>query len=131
MPFTTGPIKVETHDGRTFKLLEPVGYVTFVRGVSRPVQVVLPIGMITDGASIPAACWSIPGFQPFGQHWKAAVLHDGGYQGAFGVDWTRREVDDVFLEAMENASVDQLHREAIYHAVRAGGQPAWDQQRRV
>ena len=129
MPFTTGPVKVETQDGRRFKLLEPVVYVTFVRG--DPFKIVLPTGMETDGASIPQACWAIPGFQPFGAHWKAAVVHDGGYQGVWGTDWSREEVDAVFLEAMSGLGVDLAHRTAIHRAVREFGQAAFDLDREI
>jgi hypothetical protein len=126
MPFTVHAFAVETFDGRNFKLLESVDYFTEVRGKLE--KVTLPAGAESDGASIPRQCWNIPGFQPFGLHWRAAFVHDCGYRNALshdGPEFTRFEVDGMFHEAMGNAGVDPIHREAIYTAVRAFGELAW------
>ena len=127
MPFTLKYFRTESEDGRNFRLLEGVPYYTAVRGKLE--KVFLPVGSTSDGASTPEAVWSIPGFQPFGLVWKPAWVHDGGYRGTWeteGEPWTRQDVDKLLLEAMENAGIDKLHREAIYEAVRKFGQPAWD-----
>ncbi len=124
MPFTTGDFKVTTGNGRDFILLEPVTYVTSVHGFLEKIEV--PSGAASDGASIPSEAWSIPGFAPFGVHWKAAFVHDYLYRQT---DWSREDCDKVFLEAMVNAGVDTLHAQAIYEAVRAFGQSAFDKDR--
>jgi hypothetical protein len=128
MPWKTTNLIVEGCDGRNWTLKEPSIYWTNVRGFL--VKLELPVGTTSDGASIPEACWAIPGFQPFGLHWKAAFLHDALYHGVFGDHWSRLDCDDIFLEAMVNAGVDTVHREAIYHAVRKFGQAAFEQGRK-
>ena len=83
--------------------------------------VYVPAGYLTDGASVPRALWSlIPPWGPYGQ---AAVVHDivceylsvtvdGRPTGV-----TRKQCDDILLEAMTVLCVPGWQRQAIYHAV--------------
>ena len=54
---------------------------------------------------------------------KAAVLHDSRYCIKQG---SRKDADDLFLEALERCGVGFLRRWAMYAGVRAGGWVYWD-----
>lgn len=74
----------------------------------------VPKGFRTDFASIPRSFkWLI---SPVGLHGKAAVLHD--YLCEYGY-MTRKEADEIFLEAMKVLGVGWLKRTVMYRAVRA------------
>ena len=78
----------------------------------------VPAGAETDGASVPRAFWSI--FEPFGEYFPAAVIHDFLYSPA-NHEYDRWESDIIFKEAMYNLGVPWRKREPIYHAVRMFG----------
>ena len=78
----------------------------------------VPEGFITDGASVPRAFWNI--FDPFGDYFEAAVIHDFLYSAA-NHEWDRLEADDIFKEAMYNVGIPWYRREIIYRAVRLFG----------
>ena len=74
----------------------------------------VPLNMPTDGASIP---WLLTLLIPKGGPlFTPAVIHDAGYRIG---QLTRKEVDDVFLEAMEEHDVPL--RKVLYYAVRLFG----------
>lgn len=81
-------------------------------------MVVLPAGMVTDGASVPEIFW--PSFPPFGPWFHAALFHDWGYT-TLNRSFTRAEVDFIFKELMYNVGVPWHKREIIYRAVRLFG----------
>ena len=83
--------------------------------------ITVPEGFVTDFASIPRAFWSL--YQRTGRYQWAAVVHDYLY---WEQTTTREEADTVFLEAMTESDVPSLDRIVIYKAVRAGGQAAWN-----
>lgn len=98
---------------RVFKLMSRFRIITS-RGV-----ITVPKGFLTDGASVPKMFWSI--FDPFGEYFRAAVLHDFLYSTQ-GCAWlTRKECDDLFKEAMFNAGVPWVKRDLIYRTVRMFG----------
>ncbi len=99
-------------DVRLFRLLSPFTYVSS-RGA-----ITVPLGFITDGASIPRTFWTLLG--PFGPYFEAAVIHDFLYS-PWNRRFTRLEVDQLFKEAMFNLGLDWPRRELIYRAVRAFG----------
>ncbi len=74
----------------------------------------IPKGFRTDFASIPKAFRMI--VSPIGLHGKAAVLHD--YLCEYGY-MTRKEADEIFLEAMKILGVGWVRRTIMYKAVRA------------
>jgi hypothetical protein len=79
---------------------------------------------VTDLGSIPRlARWLI---DPQGPEAKAYVLHDDGYvtQGWGGL-YTRRQVDDMLIEAMKAVGAAWWKRQLVYAAVRVGGQIGW------
>lgn len=80
----------------------------------------VPAGFKTDYASIPRA------FQLFipkvARHRYAAVVHDWLYNRESPyVNMTRKEADDIFLEAMADLQVSPWMRWTMYSAVRAFG----------
>jgi hypothetical protein len=81
----------------------------------------VPIGFVTDFASIPRIFWSI--LPPDGKYTYPAILHDYLY-------WTQttsRDVADNILKfGMEDFSVGTATSMAIYNAVRAFGGSAWN-----
>lgn len=84
-------------------------------------DMVVPVGFITDLASIPRP------FRPIldrtGKSRKPAVLHDFLYCQH---KLERSEADWIFLEALESEGVSLPVRWAMYLAVRAGGWAYWD-----
>jgi len=80
----------------------------------------IPTGFFTDGASTPRILWSIcPPMD--GDSAEPAVLHDWLYSKSCPLVFTRKEADDIFLEAMRCAGVLWARRTAIYSGVRIGG----------
>jgi hypothetical protein len=88
--------------------------------------VTVPIGFVTDFASIPRIFWSI--LPPDGKYTYPAILHDYLY-------WTQttsRDVADSILKfGMEDFSVGTVTSMAIYNAVRAFGGSAWNENARL
>lgn len=121
----TKPLRVEAVDERNWKLLEEFDY--YIGELDSDEYVSVPVGYETDFATIPQIFWSI--IPPWGKYGKAAVIHDflctDGYyfrvvDGAkLQVPVTRKEADDIFLEAMTVLGVDEVTRTAMYAAVRA------------
>ncbi len=87
---------------------------------------VLP-GFITDCASIPWLVRPLIGPKT-GKYAPAAVDHDWLFQHPEdGVEEarTRRQVDQVFLEGLQDVGVGWWRRSTMYCAVRVGGGGAW------
>jgi hypothetical protein len=84
--------------------------------------ITVPVGFLTDGASIPRIFWSIIG--PHGNYYRAAVIHDFLYNPSSKRHYsavTRAMADSIFLQAMEDCGVGWITRHTIYRAVRAFG----------
>ena len=116
--FTSSLIVSIPPDGEIRTLIKPFSYSVG----NNKVIIEVPIGFITDGASIPKIAWSIIGSPMTGKYIYAAVLHDYCY---FIKTFSRKKSDQIFLEAMEILGVSKLKRKIIYYAVRAGGRWAW------
>ncbi len=86
-------------------------------------KIVIPVGFETDFASVPKLFWSI--IPPWGRYGKAAVVHDYLYRTQTR---TRKESDDIFLEAMGVLNVVVWKRTIMYLAVRWFGWFAWRKQ---
>lgn len=97
------------HDGSgKFKLMLDLTYTTLVGTVYT-----VPRGFQTDFASTPRILWSI--FPPHGLYLSAAILHDYFCES----DWiSRKDGDDLFLEAMGQSHVGKITKILIYGAVR-------------
>ncbi len=79
---------------------------------------------VTDLASIPRIARRL--LPPDGPYVKAAIPHDDLYvTKGHGGRFTRREADDILLEAMEVLGVPAWKRTMVYRAVRLGGQAGW------
>lgn len=80
----------------------------------------VPVGFVTDFASIPRAFWSA--LRPDGDYAYAAVLHDYLY-------WTqttsRLKADRVLRAGMVDLRIPSATSTVIYEAVRWGGGSAW------
>lgn len=85
-----------------------------------PISIIsVPIGFITNFASVPRIFRNI--VQQWGDHGKAAVIHDYLYSSGNFYNLTRKEADLVFLEAMKYSKVPFLKRQLLYRLVRLFG----------
>lgn len=108
-------LELEYIDGRTWRVTQ-----TFSVDVEIGV-IVVPVGFITDFASIPRVLWNI--LPPEGHYGKAAVLHDyiyvtGGHCPPSEHVFTKKEADKLFLAAMSQLDVPWYQRYPMYQAVR-------------
>jgi len=81
----------------------------------------VPVGRITDGASIPQVFWSVVGSPFTGNYLRAAVVHDRYCEDEVG-PW--REVHRMFYEACLCAGVSDTKARLLYAAVYHFG-PRW------
>lgn len=92
----------------------------------------VPAKTSTDFASVPRFFWWL--FPPTGTYARAAVIHDYLYAFPYAQELTsnndseplfvtlsRKQVDNIFLEAMHTNGTRLLTRYTIYYAVRAFG----------
>lgn len=82
--------------------------------------ITVPAGFVTDFASIPRiplAYWLLGGTAN-----EAAVIHDFLYRKQFT---TRKQADQVLLEAMVATDIIPWRRAMIYFGVRIGGWYVW------
>ena len=125
------PLKLEYLDGRSWRVTEPFAY--HLGDPDGPESVQIPVGFVTDFASVPRLLWSI--FPPTGGYGKAAVIHDWLYQrrivtcaisdGIVPRLVDRGEADAILNEAMGVLGVGRLTRWMIRCGVRVGGWVAW------
>lgn len=86
-----------------------------------PDSVRVPVGFLTDFASIPRALWTTVG-GPWGLYGWAAVLHDFLYT----VQTTDKDTADmVLLEVMKLCGTPSETRDVIYEGVHLFGDSAW------
>ena len=105
-------------DGAHWLVRQPLTYRVGVSSAS----VTVPVGFVTDFASIPQALQSI--IKQNGRYILPAVVHDYLY---WKQTCTRDQADQLFLLAMIENEVADVHRIAIHTAVRAAGSFAWDE----
>jgi len=94
-------------------------------------KITVPAGFQTDFASIPRIFRII--IPKLGRWNKAAVVHDYLYQHPESgvkfevghIQWSRKGVDQVFLDGMEDLGVPVWKRYVMYFGVRLGGWTAW------
>lgn len=106
---------------RLWRLEHDLVYEVGSLGSGREIRV--PMGFLTDGASVPRLLW--PAYPSWGQYARAAVVHDyllwrlhSGDPHPEGT--TRRRCDGVFAEAMGVCGVGTLRRAVLYAGVRFG-----------
>jgi hypothetical protein len=85
-----------------------------------PEAVEVPVGFVTDFASIPRVFWSL--LRPDGIYTYPAIIHDYLY---WSQTRPRKVADAVFRLSMEDFKVDRATSFVIYRAVRAAGWSAW------
>ena len=86
---------------RVFELTEMFRY------YSPALEIAVPAGFVTDGASVPQIFWNI--FSPFGEYFPAALIHDFLYSKSSNPqhgELTRKQADKIFLGAMRDIGVD-------------------------
>lgn len=85
-------------------------------------KIVVPMGFVTDFASIPKPLWSF-NWGPHGQYSRAAVVHDFLYwsQGC-----TRDQADRLLVIAMKESRVSSFDEWAIFKGVHVGGESSWN-----
>lgn len=133
------PLELEYIDGKNWKVIAPFEY--HFGSPDGDELVDIPVGFITDFASIPKILWNI--LPPVGSYGKAAVVHDWLYRRRTVVfdclvcetghplrSVSRREADYRFREAMQVLGTDWLTRWVIWAGVRLGGWWAWRQDAR-
>jgi len=126
----TTPLIVKVLDEHKFELFKPFTFHLDSKYSKRAITV--PKGFVTDFASIPKRLWSI--LPPYGKYTKAAVLHDSLYRyhgfvsGDQYISYTRKESDQIFLDAMKVLGVPALTRGIMYNAVRWFARGAWNKQ---
>lgn len=106
--FTQGPLEWETKPSEGLK------------------GVTVPTGFVTDLTSVPRLFWNI--FPKTGRYAYAAIVHDYIY---WVQDRTREEADNSLELAMKDSQVSADNVFAIVTAVRAGGQSAWDDNKKL
>ncbi len=126
----TGYFRVEeveglSREGRAcVRLLEPLSYHV---GAEDSLEVItVPAGFVTDFASSPFGTRNT--FPALGPWSRAAIIHDYGYslRGALpNKTYSRKEIDDIFLEAMTVLRVPAWKRSLMYRAVRLFGERGW------
>lgn len=92
---------------RTFELTKPI--VIHSRGH----RIEVPIGFLTDFASVPRFFWRI--FPPWDTHRLSAVVHD---YLCVSSEVPRKEADLIFLDLMQRQGVSWWKRTVMYRAVR-------------
>ena len=105
--FSHDEFPVTTSDGRTFHLCEAV---TFFRRDGS--IIIMPLGTDSDAPAI----W--PEIPPFGKYWRAAFLHDAACRlKTRPIIGTKKECDELFLEAMGACGVSAAEALIIYEGV--------------
>ena len=79
--------------------------------------ITVPLGFVTDGASVPRPLWPLA--SPF-DNLGPPVVHDWLYSKN-NTEFTRSEADYIFLQGMTDAGVSFWKRMAIYSAVKLCG----------
>jgi hypothetical protein len=115
------PLKGAYIGGGKWKLTEPFEY------RDNPLVITVPVGFITDGASIPRFAWGLIGSPWSGRYSRAAVVHDWGY---FKQAMPRLTVDRIFLQGMRILGVPRWKRILMYAAVRAFAWKPWNDYKR-
>jgi len=110
-------------DGKTWVTRKEFGYDIGEEGSGDSIDV--PIGFMTDFASIPRPLWVI--LPRWGKYGNAAVIHDYCY---WDQSRSRQESDRIFHEAMEVLKVPKCKIRIMYYAVRLFGGCAWSGNKR-
>jgi len=110
-------LKHQLYDAKLYEVVRGFTY------TNEKYNITVKKGWVTDGASIP------PGLAwigcPFsGRYVESAILHDLLYRSE---SFSRKECDNIFLEAMKIHRVYEWKRKLIYWSVRCAGGIVWKQ----
>ena len=105
------PLDLRATNPGEWQLLSPLVYTSSAGGIY-----IVPTGMITDLASIPKLLR--PAIDRNGLSRPAAVLHD--YLYLIG-SLSRKQADELFLEALLSCGVSSFVAKGMYWSVRAFG----------
>ena len=83
--------------------------------------ITVPVGYITDFASIPRLFWRVIG-HPAGKHGKAAVIHDYLYSTHL---YSKKESDKIFYNGMRVSGVSWIKVSLMYNIVKWFGKKDW------
>jgi hypothetical protein len=106
---------------RVYFLMKPISWKPSPQQDQGLPTVNVPIGFVTDFASVPRAFWSV--LPPDGEYTYAAILHDYLY---WNQATDRATADNVLKAAMEDFGVSKTDAFFVYNGVRLGGQGPWD-----
>lgn len=104
---------------RIYFLRKEIGW-TPNPGQDQYTPVKVPVGFVTDFASIPRIFWSV--LPPDDLYTYAAIIHDFLY---WEQPVSREEADLILKFAMQDFKVDSATIQTIYGGVRVGGNVAW------
>ncbi|MGJ7575597.1 DUF1353 domain-containing protein [Variovorax sp. RB2P76] len=105
-------------DQQYWILLEDMEYEIGDSGV----KIIVPVGFVTDLASIPQALWAT-GLTVNGRYGRAAIIHDYLYWAQV---CTRPQSDRLMVLAMKESNVSNFDEKAIYAGVSLGGRSSWE-----
>jgi Protein of unknown function (DUF1353) len=80
----------------------------------------VPVGFVTDFASIPRAFWSF--LRPDGEYTYPAIVHDWMY---WSQERPKEEADEILKFGMQDFDIEPATVQTIYQAVRLAGGAAW------
>lgn len=115
--FTT-PFRGELIGRNTWSNIEPFEY--HVGTYPSEEIITVPIGFITDFASIPRIFW--PLISPIDSHAKASVVHDYCYYKGL---YSKKKSDLIFKEGLEVLKINPVKKWTMYYFVVIFGWFAW------
>lgn len=119
----SGPVRAEwLADGTRMRVLERMTYVDPAGRIWT-----VPVGFVTDGASIPREFWSLIGSPFTGAYRVAAVFHDAAYNS---LGAAKDDADRMLHAACIELGCPRLIADVIYEGVRFGGLDAYTQDQR-
>lgn len=84
--------------------------------------IIVPVGFISDLASIPRILHFLPHLDPNGRSRRAAVLHDYLY---FTKQFNLKYSDQILKEALKKEGMNKFTANIYYYAVRLFGRFYW------
>jgi hypothetical protein len=121
-----GTLHVSRFRERIWFLTQPIGWKPDPPFADRHQPLEVPVGFVTDFASIPRVFWSL--LPPDGEYTYPAIIHDYLY---WTQQRTREDADEIFKIGMQEFSVKESVVTAVYQAVRLGGGSAWNENARL
>ncbi len=113
-------------DGKNWVIRKDFGYAVGKKESEEIIDV--PIGFVTDFASVPRLLWWL--FPKWGKYGHAAIIHDYLY---WDQKYSKKRADEIFLEAMQALKTGKIKSYILYWSVSWFGYFAWksNQKRRI